>query len=245
MFSKLACTVVITVFVLSPVGALAADLCDDAAPAAPVRLVAAHPSTTEEETATRDEMDHRADQLGASAAVREAHPLMLSIAQAGTHVEIDHRTIAIHDPNHKDQGYVCDVPTSVVVIFGAFKSRLILNRDAAAVPCVREVLLEHHAHHSRALDAQIELFVAEHRDSLARDARELMRKRARDQEAATQAFEHGMASLAGALYSEFEGVIDRSRKEADSPTALAKLRNACDGQLYELEHQVTAPGRAA
>ena len=246
MFSKkIPFLVVMAAFALLPVGALAADVCDDAARAAPVRLVAEHPTSSDEQGVTRDDMGHIADQLGASSAIREAHPLMLSIAEVGTQVEIDHRTISANDPNPNHQGYVCDVPTSVVVIVGAFKGRIILNREAAAVSCVRDVLLEHHAQHRRALDAQIEVFVAEHSDSIARNIRELMRERAPDQEAATQAFERGVALLVGALYREFEFAVERSRQEADSPVALAQLRNACDGQLRQLEQKVTAPGRAA
>jgi hypothetical protein len=221
----------------------AAEVCEEKARAASIQLIPAYPKIDEQETATREEMDHLADQLRASSAVRKAHPLMLSIAKAGTNAEIVHRPVVDHSSNGR--GYVCDVPTSVIVVVGAFKSRVILNEEAAAVPCVREALLQHHQQHRRALDAQIDSLVAEHSNSFAHNVRELMVEAAPDQETATHAFEHGIALLIGALYREFEVDIERSRQEADSSVALAQLRNACDGQLRELERKLSAPGRAA
>src|SRR5437762_5723083 len=87
--------VALLVSVARPV--VAATVCDDLARIAPVQLIAAHPTANDEQTATREEMDHIADQLGASAAVREAHRLMLTIAEAGAHAEIDHHTIVDRD----------------------------------------------------------------------------------------------------------------------------------------------------
>jgi hypothetical protein len=74
--------IMILVGVSHPVAA--APVCDEAARAATVRLIAGHPTANKEQTVTREEMDHIADQIGASSAVREAHPLMLSVAEAGT-----------------------------------------------------------------------------------------------------------------------------------------------------------------
>ncbi len=219
--------------------AAAASACDDAARTAPVRLVAAHSTANEEQTATQQEMDDIADQLGASRAIREAHPLMLSVAQAGAHVELDHHTIVGHDP--EDRAYVCDVPTSVTVIIGAFKTRVILDRNAADAPCVRKALVEHHIQHSHTLDAKIDLFVDEHRDSIANNVRELMRTPKQGREPATQAFEAGIAALVGGLYREFESVIEQSRQEVDTPSELNQLREACDGQVKQLERELVKP----
>jgi hypothetical protein len=220
--------IMILVGVSHPVAA--APVCDEAARAATVRLIAGHPTANKEQTVTREEMDHIADQIGASSAVREAHPLMLSVAEAGTLVELDHRTIV--DPDSGGRRYVCDVPTSVVVVVGAFKSRLVLDRNAAAAPCVREALLEHHNQHSRALDAEIDRFVDEHRDGLARDLRDLMRQTEPEKEAATQALEAGIASLVGGLYREFEFAIERSRQKVDSrPNSLNSEMRVMDSYV--------------
>ena len=217
----------------------AAPACDDLAQAVPIRLIAAHPSATDEQTATREEMDRIADRIGASSPAREAHPLMLSIAQAGTHVELPHHAIERQSPD--GQEYACDVPASVVVVVGAFKNRVILHHDAAAVPCVRAALLEHHRGHSHFLDAQIDLFVDEHRDDLIHDVRALIAKAAPNSAAAIRDMETGLASLVGRLYRQYEVAIERSRQEADSPSALDQLRDVCDGKVRELERALTGP----
>jgi len=126
----------------------------------------------------------------------------------------------------------------------AFKDKLVLYRDAATAPCVKEALLEHHVQHRRSLDAHIDKFVNQHRDGFAREIGKLMRKTAPDKETSIQAFEGGLASLLGGLYRVFEPAIERSRQDVDTPTALAQLRSSCGGRLHELEREITVPGRA-
>ena len=228
--------------VARPVGATPA--CETAIPASNLRLQTAHPTADEEAIATREEMDAIATRVGASRAAREAHPLLLIVVQAGTHVELAHHTI--EDQTDAGAAHFCDVPASVTVIIGAFKRRTILHRDAAAVPCVREALLEHQRQHVLSLDRLIDAFAEQHREALTRSVQALMRRRAPDAAAAVRAFETGLASLVGDLYGEFELAVDQSREEVDTPAALARLRQSCNGQLRQLELDLTAPpGRRA
>lgn len=217
----------------------AAPFCDEAWEASSFRLIPTHPSTTEERTATREEMDLIAAQVGVTAEMREAHPLMLMVAQAGTHVEAAHRLIAHRDA--AGDAYVCDVPTAVMVVMGAFKRRVILHKEAAANSCVRKALLDHMARHSQVLDQKIDVFIDEHRDELARGVEALTQKAAVDESSASQAFEAGLAALVGPLYREFEVEMERSRLEADTPETMAQLRAACGGKLRELESEVSGP----
>ena len=219
--------------------ATAAPSCEDAWEASSFRLIPTHPSATEERTATREEMDRIAAQIGATAEMRAAHPLMLIVAQAGTHVEVAHRLIARRDAD--GDAYVCDVPSAVVVVMGAFKRRVILHKEAAANSCVRKALLDHMARHSQVLDQKIDVFIDEHRDELARGVEALTQKAAVDEPSASQAFEAGLAALVGPVYRQFEVEIERSRLEADTPEALAQLRAACGGKLRELEWEVSGP----
>ena len=225
--------------VLSDHPATAAPSCEDAWEASSFRLIPKHPTATEERTATREEMDRIAVRVGATAEMREAHPLMLMTAEAGTHVEVVHRLIA-HRGAVGD-AYVCDVPTAVVVVMGAFKRRVILNKEAAANSCVRKALLDHMARHSQVLDQKIDTFIDEHREGLARGVEALTRKTAADEPSASQAFEVGLAALIGPVYREFEVEAKQSRLEADTPEALAQLRTACGGKLRELEWEVGGP----
>jgi hypothetical protein len=104
--------------------AVAAPSCATVGEAPSVELVAAHPTATEEVTATREEMDHLADRLGVSPAMRKAHPLMLAVGEGGTHVEMVHRIIERRDV--RGAAYVCDVPGPLKVVIGAFTRRVIL-----------------------------------------------------------------------------------------------------------------------
>lgn len=146
-------------------------------------------------------MDEIAAAAGASTAAREAHPLLLIVAQAGTQVKLAHHTI--EGRTEAGQTFFCDVPTSVVVTIGVFKRTIILHRDDAAVPCVREALLEHKRQHNLSLDRAIDAFVDQHREPLARSIQELMRRTTPDAASAVRAFEAGLASLLGRLYREF------------------------------------------
>ena len=221
----------------------AAPSCTDVRDALRVTLVAAHPTTTEELTATREEMDSIAAQIGATPEMVSAHPLLLIVAQAGTHVEIAHRVIERQDA--QGVAYVCDVPRSVDVIIGAFKRRVILQREAAADSCIRQALLDHMAQHSRVLDAHIDLFVDEHRDELAREIQALTRRAAADEATATHAFETGVAALVGPLYRQFEAKVESSRLEADTPEAVEQLGQACGESLRRLERKTRASGQRA
>ena len=223
--------------------AAATPSCADVSDALTVGLVAAHPTTTEELTATREEMDAIAVQIGATSEMRNAHPLLLIVAQAGTHVEIAHRVIERQDA--QGVAYVCDVPRSVDVIIGAFKRRVILHREAAADGCIRQALLDHMAQHSRVLDAHIDLFVDEHRDELAREIQALTHRAAADEATATHAFETGVAALVGSLYRQFEAEVEQSRLEADTPQALEQLGQACGERLRRLERKTRAGGQRA
>lgn len=232
---------IIVIIAASTRPAAAAPACDDQISSSTFRLIAVHPTEIEEVTATRKEMDEVAARIGTTAAAREVHPLMLTAAQAGTHVELDHRPI--EGRNAAGESYFCDVPPSITVIIGAFKQRIYLHQEAAEVPCVRDALLRHYRRHSELLDATIDAFVNEHRDILEQQVRELMRNTAPDAVSAIKALEIGLASLLGQLYREFQIAVERSRKEADSPAVLDQLRNACDGKLRQLELELI-PGPA-
>jgi hypothetical protein len=228
---------VLLIAIITP--ADAAPACIDPAQASAVRLVAVHPTETKEQTASRDEMDRIADQIGASAAVREAHPLMLITARAGTQVEVANQIIEGRDAARN--AYFCDAPTSVKVLLGAFKTTIILHRNAATDPCIRQTLLEHQRQHSRALNETIDLFVDEHRDEFTRAIHDLMQNAAPDALSASQRFETGLAVLIRVLYQKFALEAERARLVADTPAALAQLRKACDGKLRRLELELGGP----
>lgn len=86
-----------------PVGA--SPTCDDLVPSSTFCLIAAHPTETGEITATRGQMNEAAARIGTAAAARDAHPLMLITAQAGLHVELDHRPI--EGRNAAGDAYFC------------------------------------------------------------------------------------------------------------------------------------------
>lgn len=238
--------VVVAAVLVMPITSFAgaATVCDYPAEGSTFHLVAVHPTAAEEQTATREEMDGIAARIGVSDTVREVHPMMLLTAQAGTNVELDNRPIQGHDAAGKS--YFCDVPFSIIITIGAFKQTIFLYQEAAATPCVRDALLRHQRQHSQLLDAAIESFVNEHRDALDQHIRELMRKTTPDALSATKALEAGLASLLSRLYRDFQIAVERSREEADSPSALDQLRNACDGKMRQLEREFSAPhGRRA
>jgi hypothetical protein len=144
--------------------AAGAPACDDLIPSSTFRLIAAHPTETEEVTATREEMDEVASRIGTTAAAREAHPLMLTAAEGGAHVELDHRPI--ENRNAAGNSYYCDIPSFVTIIIGAVKQRVYLYQEAAAAPCVRNALLRHYRRHSELLNVTIDAFVNKHRNAL-------------------------------------------------------------------------------
>lgn len=155
--------------------AAAASSCEDLAQRSTVNLIARHSADFDQQTATYDEMDRLAVQLGIPATTREAHPLMLIIAQAGTDVEMAHQTIESHSA--VGNASFCDAPPSVLVTIGAFKSRIILHRSAAADSCIRQALLKHLLQHKHVLDKTIDSFVEAHRNGLARAVHDLIQKR--------------------------------------------------------------------
>lgn len=217
----------------------AASPCHGSAESSSVRLIAVHPTATEELSATREEMDHIAALIGATAASREVHPLMLIAAQAGTHVDVTHNVIK--GAGAGGAPYFCDIPTSTAVFMGVFKRQAILYKKAAANPCVRRALIDHFDQHSKMLDRTIEVFIDKHRDELSRNVKALAEKPAPDEPSATGAFETGLAALVGPLYRKLERDVAHSRLEAETPAALAQLRNACNGELQRLELDFTAP----
>ena len=225
--------IIAAVLLIAIIPAGAAPACDHLAEGSTIRLVAVHPTAIEEQTATREEMDDVATRIGVSDAVREVHPLMLITARVGINVELDNRPIEGHDA--AGRSYFCDVPSSITVILGAFKQRIFLHQEAAAIPCVRGALLQHQQLHSQLLDGTIDSFVNEHRDALEQHVRELMRKTAPDALSAAKALEADVASLLGRLNREFQIAVERSREEADSPSTLDRLHNSCDGKLRHLE----------
>lgn len=237
-------TVVIVLVATSVRPAGAAPACDNLIPSVTFRLIAAHPTVTEEVIATSEQMDEAATRIGTTTAARKAHPLMLITAQAGSHVELDHRPI--EGRTAAGEAYFCDVPPSITVTVGAFKQRIFLHHEAAAIPCVRDALRQHQRRHSQLLDATINSFVNEHRDALERHVWELMRKTAPDALSVIKALEAGLASSLGRLHREFQIAVERAREEADSPSALDQLQSICDGKLRQLELELgTLSGRRA
>src|SRR4051812_6919593 len=74
--------------------AAAAPTCNDAGNSSSFRLTAVHETALEEQSATSEEMDRIASEVGAPAEVPAAPPLMLILAQAGPHVKLEHRPMS-------------------------------------------------------------------------------------------------------------------------------------------------------
>lgn len=231
---------VLSIAIIFP-SARAASTCDNAAENATLRLATLHPTADEGQTASREEMDRIAAETGASDAAREAHPLMLIVAQGGAHFEFVHRVIKGRDT--AGEVYFCDVPSSIVILFGAFKRKTIFHDAAAADPCMRQALLEHHRQHNHVLNKAIDALVNKHRDEFARAVSDLTRKTAPSAASAIQNFETGLASVIGALYQKLALEIERSQLLADTPAALDQLRNSCDGKLHQLELEIGRHGK--
>ena len=235
----LACIVTV-LFLAVTHAAAAAPACNDTVGDSSFRLDIVHDTAFEEQSATREEMDRIAGQIGASAAVREAHPLMLIIAQAGAHVEFAHRPIEVRDAVGK--AYFCDIPISIVLRVGVFRRQVILHENATKDACVRTALLDHYFQHSHVLDETVDRFAIRHRAELADALYDLTRKTAPDTLSATRELETGLDSLISSLYQSFKLEIRRSRLVVDTPAALEQLRNACEGRLQYLEREFGSPG---
>ena len=220
--------------------AAAAPACKAAANGSSFHLVAVHETALEEQSATREEMDRIARQVGVPVAVREAHPLMLIMARAGVDIELAHRPIKAQ--NTGENASFCDVPASIVVRLGVLKRRVILNHSAAQDTCVRAALLDHYRQHSHVLDKTIDRFVGEHRARLVSALYDLTQDTAPDPQAAAKKLEAGMASLISYLYREFGLELEKSQLIPDTPAALGELRTACSGKLHRLEQELDAPG---
>ena len=224
--------------VLLPVGpAFSALACRDL-PGSKLRLHSAQPIKTEEQSATRSEIDRIGLENGVSSAAQAAHPLMLLANELGTEVSVLHRTIEAR--NGGELAY-CDAPKSVEFRLGIVGRKVFLEEHAAADPCVRRALLEHEAEHRRALDKSVITFLQKRREELVERRRELKQTPAPDRTSAINALEAGLKSFFVTMVREFKNDMERSREGVDTPRRLQKLRNACGGKVRELEQQLTAP----
>lgn len=160
---------------------------------------------------------------------------MLIAAKIGTEVAIVPRILEIHDGT--ELAY-CNAPTLVRVGFGVLGRKVFLMDEAAAVPCVRNALLNHAAEHSRALDAEIEAFIQRWQQALDAWLRELTQTPAPDRAPALKAFQSGLAAFLFNMVTQFKAEVEHVRKGVDTPSRLEKLRNSCGGLVRQIEQEL-------
>ena len=235
--SFLIITVLSSVNLLAVPPVFATTICGDL-PESKLRLFSVDLERTERRVVTQEEMDLIAAKVGISADHRAAHPLILIVAEFGMQVAVEHRTVEVKS----DQGALfCDSPKTVDVGIGIFPRKLLLMRQAADDRCVRQVMLDHYAVHSHEIDRQVQMFISEHREELAKRLSEVKKTPAQDRSSAIKGVEAGLWSALRSMFPDMLRRAENSRQEVDVPTRLEEIRNSCGGSIRELERTLSLP----
>jgi hypothetical protein len=217
--------------------ATAAVACRNA-PVSTLRIYTVWPAATEEVSASYGEIDRIARHLDLPAARRAIHPLMLITIQIDTHVAITPRILELQSDGEM---LYCNAPTVVAIGFGVIRRRIFLADTAAAVPCVRGVLLAHAAEHSRALNSEVETYIRQTREEFRARVKELKRTPAPDPTSAVKAFNSGLATFLFDLVERFKAQTEPMQEAIDTPSRLEALRNACGGKVRQMEQELISP----
>jgi hypothetical protein len=169
----------------------------------------------------------------------KVHPLLLIAPGFASQVAIDERTVS------GDGGAVCAAPSDVRVRLGINDYLVYIDNDAQADDCVREVLVQHATAHLAADNKAIAAFVAQSRDTIAKQVSHLKRVPYADEQTAVASFKAGLSATLVGMLDAFRR--ERPRVYADANTSLeqSEFETVCNGRLKALESDARFLGKRA
>jgi hypothetical protein len=213
------------VLLCHPAGAVAP--CTDL-PSSTFRIFGIKASAPEAVEVPVEELDRNREAEGGLAS---RHTLMITLSDFVSWFEVTHRVVPRAD------GSVCDAPSLVRMGFGSSRRLAFLARGAAEDACVRQKMLEHEAAHSRAFDEVVDRFIADQQYNLRRGMAALKQAPAPNENVAKARWEEGVRAIAAAARQQLLSEIQSAIAGIDEPSAIAALKDACDGKIRQLEQR--------
>ena len=162
-------------------------------------------------------------------AVLTAHPLMAIETDVASWFRVAHRVVA------GAGGAYCAAPTEVRFGLGYGRRQVHLTREAAGDSCVRDALLAHEADHNRADNALLTALLKQEESFLGAEFNALKHTPMKDADEAAAGFEAGGRAIVGEVTERFRIAKRQLWRQMDSPAELARLRQACNGRVGQLE----------
>lgn len=212
----------------SQVFAADAGVCDDL-PKSRLEVLQVYGDTSKKAVVGIRELQAVAQDNRPLAEALAKHPLYIAPPQLVWSASVDHRAIR--------RGEVfCPAPAKVTIHVGFKPREAVMAREAAAIPCLRNALVSHHAKHIEAADAALQTLLPLTEATVADALKTAKAVRHRSESQAKAAFERSIGDVMdrvvrslGEEVRAVEDTIDRP-EELEALKSCSRPRPAADKQ---------------